>query len=108
MNPDDFTADELFETLGRELTGHQALPLPKNEAIKRGRRWFEANVQRFRSAVCDNPASTAVMNASDSSALVTAIADLIVGYCTGVSPVTVASIVLKIGFTKFCENEKEQ
>lgn len=95
---------QLFDELGRDLaaTTFGAGELPSEDV---GRSWFAAHLDTLRSKVCgSNIAEVYRQNPAkwDNVMLIAAISDLVAGAITGVSPVTVAALIVKKGIEKLC------
>lgn len=96
--------DELFQLLGTELSGTQALPLSPAELIERGRRWFSAQEDMLRATVCINPRVKALtLENRDDLALAAALADVLASLVLPVTPVTLAALIVRRGLKTFCE-----
>ncbi len=97
---------DLLVDLGTELVGKQAVPRPPNQLAELGKRWLTANSKKLREVVCEARVTKAVLNGKDSIVLVTAVADLIAGAFSGVSPFTVAALLVKFGLDRLCSGER--
>jgi hypothetical protein len=97
--------EELFELIGKDLTARQAFPLSKDELAERGKNWFIAKIDTFRDVLCSNKNKKYLVEDSGTKTAVLAISDLLASVCFGVSPVTVAAILLKIGIRNLCSND---
>ena len=93
----------LYELIGRELTGRQALPMTPAELAERGRKWFRAHRDQIQRSVCDSRTLRELTERSDELQLVAAIADLIAAICVDVAPTTVAVLLLKHGLNRLCD-----
>jgi hypothetical protein len=97
--------DEMYLEIGKQLVGEHdaALPLTHSQYIERGKKWFEKKISTFQETICNNePIKKVFTENSEEKALIMAIADLIASATMGVSPITVATLVVKIGADKFC------
>ena len=106
MDTRNLEIEELLASIGSDLSVHQALPLNKKQLVEKGRRWFEANLKKFRATICNSVAAEHIINASDEATLIASISDLIAGLCVGVSPVTVATILVKLGLKNLCNHSE--
>lgn len=97
--------DELFLDLGKELVGKSILPKSRNELISTAKIWWERNIKLITDAICGSEKLRKLLLAenNDDVVLVTAIADLVSGLVTGVSPVTVAALLVKKGVNNICK-----
>lgn len=101
--------DELLEEIGEELIRKRLRarlePRKTETAMQRGQEWFEANIGHLERAVCFEPAvRRMVENPSDNQVLVAALLDLISSIVVGVSPVTVAVLLVKRGVHTLCRD----
>jgi len=97
--------EEIFEKIGAEISsGQDAFPPGKQDIIKIGKRWWTHNRERLVTNVCRSEVIKSVLESGDELALVSAILDLICGIVTGVSPATVAVLIVKLGLEKVCES----
>lgn len=91
LNPDRFAiGDEDENGRRRAVTG-----------------WLADNAAQLQKAVC-GPATARLRNlegtSRDAAALIIGVADLIADAVVGISPLTVAAILVKIGLDRFCNN----
>ena len=102
---EQMTEQELWVQIGRELTREEehALPLDARDLRDRAKAWFSANKKALEDRICI-PDVRKVFDGGDTPTLITAIADLISACCTGVSPVTVAYLLVRKGLNTFCAN----
>jgi hypothetical protein len=73
--------------------------------VESGKSWFEEWRTRIRDRICTPTARASLdraIEAPGSGTLLIAIADMIAGIVVGVSPVTVAALVVKLGLGRFC------
>lgn len=100
----NLTEDDLLELIGRDLSEkrRRMLPIPRSKLIKLARAWIDSKTSELREAVCNSVAVRDLVNNSDSAQLATAIVDLIAGMCTGVSPMTVAYLLIKRQIKVLC------
>ena len=104
-----FTIDELFDSIGKEILSNDlhASPPDKKKNIKLGMNWFEMKKSDFNQVICtDNNALGKIT--SDETLLVSAISDLIAGICIGVTPMTVAYLIVKIGLGRLCSADSDE
>jgi hypothetical protein len=76
-----------------------------DKRVESGRNWFQERRARISKNVCSSATLARLREAGDSQgkvALLVALADLIASICIGVSPFTVAAIILKLGLDRFC------
>jgi len=110
MQEEDFlslTQDQLFIILGKELSSNLVLPLDNDELKERGKIWFERMTFSFKTKICQSSFILSITEEHDTAKLITGIADLIVSILPPhIAPFTVASIILKIGLKKFCNQRK--
>ena len=98
--------DDLFLAVGSQLAEAEKFMKPPsvNELIMKGKVWFDLHVERFQSAVCQEKVRKLLEG--DEAVLITAIADLIAGIVTGVSPVTVSLLICKKGVRSLCAEDQ--
>lgn len=103
----DLTESELLIKIGMDLAENEMLiaPLSKEALLKKGKNWFEKNYKNFGKTICLNEKVKSFSNYSDTDTptILTAIADLISSICIGVSPFTVAQLILKRGLNTLCK-----
>jgi hypothetical protein len=102
---DNRSIDDLLELVGTELMGRNAAADPKSQVIDRARRWLRQKLATLHPAICGSEVVKQVLESSDRVALITAVADVIAGLIVGVSPVTVAAILTKLGLKRLCSGE---
>jgi hypothetical protein len=97
--------DDLYRLLATDLLGPQAFPMHPTALVERGKRWFSAQRQRLATTLCPNEKLRQMaVESSDEVALVTGVADIIVGMVLPVAPVTLAALIVKVGLTRLCPN----
>lgn len=94
------TTMDLFESIGRDLTGTPALPPSREELVAKGRAWHEANVGKIRKIVC--PHSAELLKETNFEKLITIIADMLAAATFSVAPVKIAVLTVRIGVEKLC------
>lgn len=98
--------DDIFASLGSELTGRQLLPSSKGEFIRIGRLWFERQARELTDVVCSHEKLTALRrrpeNQISTAELVAGVADVISGLVVGASPFTVSVLLVRFGLDKLC------
>lgn len=100
------TEDELFLEIAHQLnpTGFYVDKREREEKVAAGRKWFADHRLRLAEVICSSP-RVAVWRASaekSPSMIVTALADLVAGLVIGVSPFTVAALIMKYGLDRLC------
>ena len=97
---------QLWVQIGRELTRGEdhALPLDPRELRDRAKSWFSGIEEELANRIC-TPAVRKFLDGGDTPALIAAIADLISAWCIGVSPITVAYLLMRKGLHTFCANK---
>lgn len=99
------TEEEMFEKIGIEISsGQDAFPPEKQELIRTGKRWWTHRKEHLLNSVCSSDVIKSIFESGDELALVVAVLDLISGIVTGVSPATVAVLIVKLGLEKACES----
>lgn len=99
------TEEEVFEKIGSEISsGQGAFPPDKQELIRTGKRWWTHNREHLLTIVCRSEVMKSIFESGDELALVVAVLDLISGLMTGISPATVAVLIVKLGLEKACES----
>lgn len=102
--------DELWMTIGNSAISagiHKSI-LPESDALKAGKLWFDLNRDAIRTRVCGSWVAALLSQGGDSQQieltfLAAAIADLIAGACLGVSPLTVAVMITRLGIKSLCD-----
>ena len=102
--------EQLYIELGQQLLSpeYRAFPFPKERYMQRAREWLLENRERLRQIICDHDRVKSFMNSSrleERVLLISAIVDLISSMCSGISPVTVAVLLVKEGLNSLCVNE---
>ena len=94
---------ELLVQIGLELTRgeERAVPFDPRELLERGKAWLSAMGKELAERVCTAEVR-ALLRESDTPTLIAAIADLVASCCFGVSPITVAYLLVRRGLQKFC------
>ena len=96
----------LLKEIGKDSSAGMAIsPVDPEDA---GETWFAKSKSKLRETICQSQSVTTYLECPkrwDEAVLVAAIADLISSLCVGVSPVTVAALVLKKGLHTLCSNE---
>ena len=100
---------ELLRQIGAEATAGEfgAGEMSDEEREESGRNWWMQSRERVTRVVCGSHLARIVLEGGkqwDSILLVAAIADLIAGSVTGVSPVAVAALIAKHGLEKLCKD----
>jgi hypothetical protein len=100
--------EDLFFALGQELHGHPAFPIARSDLIQAGRRWFAEKQEVLRQRICGTQLAKVLSDreghATDWIPLVASLADLIASAVAGVSPVTVAVLIVKKGIRTLCDS----
>lgn len=97
--------DDILELIGIDLANSEknAFPLSKHQLIQKAKTWFYGREKILQETICNNELIIKYIKDNDTANLITAIADLIVSVTHGVSPITVAHLIVKKGLTIFCE-----
>lgn len=102
--------DELYIDIGRELYGSASFPPQLNQLGQVARVWLQAKRVEIARAVCPNKTIQMLISnrptTQDQLVLVTAVADLIASLVIGVSPVTVAVLLVKEGLKTLCDDNQ--
>lgn len=95
--------NELLELIGYDLLQQrkEMLPFGKEKAIEIARKWVEVKLSIFKEKICNDMNIHAKIE-SDIYILATAVSDLIASVCFGVSPITVAYLLIKKGLKNLC------
>jgi hypothetical protein len=97
--------DELYSALGKEVAGPGMTRGTRN-LRKLGREWLKAKREQLSAAVCHDPKVRALCEDGKKGGriiLVAAVTDLVASLVVGVSPVTVAVLLVREGLTSLCE-----
>ena len=99
--------EELYLDIGQELVSDAIKPISNRFLIDVAKRWVSENQQKIKTAICENQRVNDLQEQIEDKEkrilLVTSIADLISGFCTGISPFTVSVIIVKEGLKQFCK-----
>ncbi len=99
---------ELYEELGLQLSGQAILPISRERLVEEARHWFREQKDRLRPAVCGDSKIRELMcdrsNSRRRVLLILAVADVIAGFFTGVSPFVVAALLVREGLSSFCRD----
>lgn len=96
--------NELLAIIGAEV-GQRGFGLGDHDDESKGSDWLDENLEELKSRVCGSRLAALAKDPNggwDKVILAAGIADLISGICTGVSPATVAALLLKMGLTSIC------
>jgi len=97
---------ELFQDLGGDLAGTQALPILPAELAERGKRWFISQQVYLEKQICRNDAlKKFAQTNSDNSAIAVEVAQILIGLILPVNPVTLAVLLVKKGLKEFCTEQ---
>jgi len=99
--------EELLFELGNEIRGLGASPAPKRQIVLQAKEWLTANSKQLNNTICNSEKIKFLANKDDSEGdlimLVSAISDLIFSLFSGISPMTVAILIVREGLLKYCE-----
>lgn len=103
----DLSEEDLFLEIDRELSpaGFFVDARSIKNRVANGRRWFQEQRTALAGRICSSSARLALKTAAESpgkGALLVAVADMIAGTVTGISPFTVAALLVKLGLDRFC------
>lgn len=100
------TDDELFLEIAHQLNepGFYVDKREREEKVAAGRKWFADHKARLAEVVCSSPRVAAWRASAEKSPnmIFTALADLVAGLVIGVSPFTVAALIMKFGLDRLC------
>ena len=65
-------------------------------------RWLNSVEKDLQSAICENDKIVRILSTEDQLSLLAAVADLITSICIGVSPFTVAALLVRRGINVLC------
>lgn len=108
-NLEHLTEGQLLLMIGQQLAVQERGMLPKSreDLLKDAREWMEGHLSDFERMICSSEKVRKLAAESEGPTLASAIADLILGVCIGVSPVTVSYLLLKYGIFRLCKQEWE-
>jgi hypothetical protein len=96
--------DELLADLGADLLGLGGVP-PSVEVLNTAARgWLSDNATKIRTCVCTEEVRKLLNSNVGSVEICVALGDLLLGQFVGVSPLSLAAIILKTGVSSFCRN----
>jgi|SRR5271165_742196 len=96
--------NHLFAQIGSSSL-EDGLGMADADNVEKGQTWFAKHRKQLQERICDSHLAALTRsqpNRWDNVLLVAAIADLISGICTGVSPFTVAALIIKQGISSLC------
>lgn len=100
----------LLREIGAQLLSDTLGALPPSDREKRGAgdEWVKQNLTALRKRICSS--ETVRLYFEDPSRwndvlIVAAVSDVILGYCSGVSPICVAALLCKRGLRALCGTE---
>jgi hypothetical protein len=99
----DRSDDELYRMIGAEVSGLAGRHTDDEALVERGRRWFELKLPQLRDAICGNVAITTLIKNGDEAQLATAVVDVVTALSLGVSPVTIVTLLIRMGLTRLCD-----
>jgi len=102
--------EQLYIDLGRQIlsSDYHAFPFPKQRYITKAKNWLAENKVHLKQKICKNEYVKLHMNSNkieDRVILISAIIDLISSMCIGISPVTVAVLLVKEGINSLCSKD---
>ena len=103
----DLNETDLFFDIGlSSSTDLEFLGKSKKQIIEAGKRWYSANQLKLKSAVCKESVLNTI-NKENNIELVAAVVDLIAGIVLDVSPITVATLIVKKGINNICKENDD-
>lgn len=97
--------EELLISLARELDkSFHVFPRSPSALIEMARLWLKEKRMEIQCAICTSEKVREHALDSDQLILAVAITDLIAGICIGVSPATVAVLLVKMQVKKYCKS----
>lgn len=103
----DKSEDELLRMIGAEVSGLPGAASHDDVLVERGRKWLKMKLPQLRTAICGQTAVKSFVNNADEALIATAICDIIANMTLGVSPVTLTSLIMRIGLQRFCKTDGE-
>lgn len=104
----ELNIDGLLLEIGSDLDRKSILPRKPSEIIEIADIWFKKKRNQFATIVCGNEKIKRLQDSSNevnqNVFLAAAVADLISGAITGVSPITVAVLIVKKGLDSICKD----
>ncbi|MDE3089664.1 MAG: hypothetical protein KGJ80_09835 [Chloroflexota bacterium] len=101
--------EQLYAEIGKELYGSTAFPPPSRQLVQLARGWLQNKRAAITEKVCSDRTvrllTSGAPKSQDQITLVTAIADLIASIVVGVSPITVAVLLVREGLKALCEGK---
>lgn len=99
--------EDLLEKIGSELLSDRkhAAPPGRTHLVERGRKWLQTKYSSLQSTVCGaRNVREYVQVESNDQKLILAVAELIISICGVVSPITVATLLVKRGLACLCQD----
>lgn len=101
--------DELYIKVGIEVEGTLSININDySKILNKGKFYIEKKLFSVQKAICNNTEIISLLKSKsheDTIMLVYTIADLISNIFTGISPVTVSVLLVKLGINKICKDE---
>lgn len=103
--------DELYLELGKQLasSAQRVIPLPPFRYIQVAKQWLSDHKREIKERVCADSSIKALLSNNrigDRLVVAAAVCDLISSITVGLSPVTVAVLLVKEGLRTLCEGEE--
>ena len=105
--------EELYAAIGHyeSVDRFGATPPDKAKLIEIGKNWIESNSEKFRAKICPSDVAQEILSSSETTAqdiknLIPVVADLIISLSGGVPATYVATLLLRIGLRKWCEQNE--
>jgi hypothetical protein len=108
----DMSEDDLLLEIDRELSpaGLWIDTRPIGERVANGRKWLALRRTALTAKLCSSAARASLKEAAEgpgNGALLIAVADMIAGVVVGISPFTVAALLIKLGLDRLCSESPE-
>ena len=98
--------EDLFRLIGGELQDHLAMPKLPRELVADGKKWFQSRTADLRALLCGNKHLRSLDQPSELRDATLLVADVISAHFSGVSPLFVSCLVVKIGIRNICSESK--
>ncbi|VAW56389.1 hypothetical protein MNBD_GAMMA07-2733 [hydrothermal vent metagenome] len=104
-------SNEIYELIGRELSESMELGETEPEEYQdRGKRWIKKYKDQLQKTICGGFVAETILNEKrqwDQVLLIASITDLIATLSIGVSPVVIATLLVKEGIEQLCHSDTE-
>lgn len=96
--------EELLQKLGQELSHYQALPFTPKQLVLIAKNWLRGNSQKISEKICTSEKIYKLANSENvRKQLILAVCDLLLSLELPVSPLLVATLIVKGSLNEICK-----